>query len=178
VMEFSLIPADDPVISPDDDLAAAVAGALAVPTTTVPVPPPAPVPFGATWLFDFETGQFVQRGSSPVPVSGFAALEQWCLMAIQSVRYAHPVFSDDFGREEPEESLIGELAAGEALADWQAALVEALLVHERITSIEDFTMTWDPSTGVLYIESFTVVTDTDESVTVSDVTLRAGGDQQ
>lgn len=173
---FSLVPADDPQVSPDDDLAAAVAGALAVSSTTVPVTPDAPIPFGRTWTFDFEAGQFIRRGNSPTESTGFDALAQWCLMAIHSARYAHPVFSDDFGMEEPD-SLIGEFALGEALADWQASLVDALLVHDRITSVENFDLTWDPAAGVLTINNFDVVTDTDARVTVSDVTLRAGGGQ-
>lgn len=171
---FPLLPADDPASSPDEDLAASAAGALAPAPAATPINAPAPIPFGKTWQFDFERGQFTHTGSSPTVVTGFSALEEWCQMAIHSARYAHEVFSDVFGMDEPDD-LIGNFAIGEALADWQAALVDALMVHDRITSVENFDMVWDPSTGILTINSFDIVTDEDARVTVSDVTLQAGG---
>lgn len=175
--QFTLLPAEDPQSTPDDQVAAAVAGALAAPASQTPVTPDPPVPFGRSWQFDFEQGRFIREGGSPAPTSGlFGGLVQWCLMAIHSARYAHPVFSDAFGMENPDD-LIGEFADGEALADWQRHLVEALLVHERITSVENFDLDWDPSTGILTINSFDVVTDEDQRVSISDVTLNAGGGQ-
>lgn len=173
---FTMLPADT-ASSPADDLAAAVAGALATPQSTLPVTPATPQPFGNSWEFDFEAGQFVRTGSSPKAAAEFAALEQWCLMAIFSARFAHPVFSDDFGMEEPD-ALMGEFAIGEALADWQQHLVEALLVHDRVTSIEDLDLSWDPSTGVLTINAMTVVTDEEGAgLTMAAVSVPVGGGQ-
>lgn len=168
---FTLLPANDPRLTADEELAAAAAGALAVPAAFNPVADPEPLPFGRSWLFDFELGQFVKVGSFPIETAGFGALAQWCLMAIHSARYAHPVFSDGFGMEEPD-GVIGEFATGEALSDWQRNLVDALMVHERITSVENFDMLWDPTSGVLTINSFDVITDEDQTMTVTDVTLQ------
>lgn len=175
-LPFSMLPAEDPQTSPDDQVAAAVAGALALPTgLQQPVPDPPEQPFGRSWIFDFEAGQFVWAGESPADTfSLFGALEQWCLMAIHSARYAYPCFTDEFGMEDPD-SLQGHFAEGELLVDWQAHLVDALMVHDRITSVENFDMDWDPTVGVLTINSFDVITDEDQTVTVSDVTLKAGG---
>lgn len=170
----SLTPINDPVVTPADDLAAAGAGAVAVPTSQIPVSDPPPEPFGYTWVFDWDLGQFIGTGDSPAITTKYGALGEWCEMAIHAYRYANPVFSDAFGMDEPD-SLIGEFALGEALGDWQQALIEALMVHERITSVGDFDMTWDAAEGVLTINSFTVTTDEDQTVTVSDVTLKAGG---
>lgn len=171
--DFALLPADDPQSSPDDDLAAAVSGALALPDQITPIDPTPAAPFGISWRFDWQRGQFIRVGQSPAQTAGFDSLAEWCLMAVHSARYAHPVFSDDFGMEEPE-SVIGEFAEGEALSDWQRAIVEALMVHDRITSVENFELDWDPSQGILTILSMDVVTDEDQTVTVSDVTLQAG----
>lgn len=167
---FSMLPADAQS-TPSDDLSAAVAGALAVPQSTLPVPAAVPQPLGNTWVFDFEAGQFVRAGSSPAVTSDLGALEQWCLMAIHSARYAHPVFSDEFGMEKPD-APIGEFAQGEVLADWQQSLVEALLVHDRVSAVEDIDLSWDPSTGILTINGMTVVTDENAGVTVSDVSVQ------
>jgi hypothetical protein len=172
--DYSLTPADDPQSSPQADLDAANAGALASQDAVVPVDPDPVVPLGASWLFDWNAGQFVRTGQSPSPVSELDALVEWAQMAIHTGRYAHPIFSDVFGVDEPD-SVIGEFAVGEALADWQRELVEALMVHDRITSVENITLDWDPTTGVLTILSLDIITDKDATVTVSDVTLQAGG---
>lgn len=172
--DFTLIPPDDPQSSPTDDLDASVAGALALPDVTTPVTEDPPMPFGRTWRFDWENGQFVQSGQSPVDAIGLEAVAEWCEMAIHTARYSSPIFTDEFGMERPDE-VIGEFAVGEVLADYQRNLIEALMVHERIASIENVELRWDPTVGVLYIDNLDVVTDEDETVTVSDVTLRAGG---
>lgn len=174
--QFTLLPADDPQTTPDEQVAAAIAGALAVPSSQTPVAPPAPQPLGRSWRFDFEVGQFVRAGASPANTTGFGALEQWCLMAIKSARYAHAVFSDEFGMEDPD-STMGHFAEGEILIDWQQHLIEALMVHDRITSVENFDLSWDAASGVLTINNFDVVTDEDQTVSISDVTLVLGGAQ-
>lgn len=164
VDDLPLVPDDDLGSTPDEDLDAAAASALeAWPT---PAEGRQPVPFGKTPLFDFEKGRFVKRGGlegtdspgAPVFVSGVDALKQWCLMAIYSARFAHPVFTGAFGMEIPE-SVIGE-ATGipVAIADWGARMQEALLVHDRIVSVEDYEGVWDAEEGII-TTSFTVITD-------------------
>lgn len=167
--DFTLLP-DDVVLSADEDLQAAAAGALALPDDVTPAVDPAPEPLGRTWQFDWEARRFVRRGQSPAETSGFGALEQWCLMAIHSARYAHAVFSDEFGMEDPDAPL-GEFAVGEILADWQRNLVDALLVHERITAIENVDVTWDPSDGTLYLNGFDVVTDEEQRLTFGELAI-------
>jgi hypothetical protein len=172
--DYSVTPADDPQSTSQADLDAAAAGALASQDAVVPVDPEPVQPFGSSWLFDWANGQFVRVGQSPMPVSEVNALAEWAQMAIRTGRYAHPVFSDEFGVDEPD-SVVGEFARGEALADWQRELVEALMVHDRVTSVENVTLDWDPTTGILTVLSLDIVTDEDTTVTVSDVTLQAGG---
>lgn len=172
--DFTLIPADDPSSSPADDLAAAAQSAQAIPTPAQPVTDPAPQPFGISWRFDWEQGQFLRTGQSPAQTADFDSLAEWCEMAIHSARFAHPVFSNQFGMEEPD-SVIGEIATGEVLADWQRSLIEALLVHDRITTVENISLDWDPGAGTLTVQQLDVVTDEDKRLTVSDVTLQAGG---
>lgn len=174
--QFTLLPAEDPQTTPDDQVAAAVAGALAQPSSQTPVADPAPQPFGRSWQFDFEQGQFIHAGDAPADTTGFGALEQWLVMAAKSARYAHAVFSDEFGMENPD-STMGYFAEGEILVDWQQAMVEAWMVHDRVTSVENFDLTWDPTDGVLTINNVDIVTDEDQTVSLSDVTLNLGGAQ-
>lgn len=172
--DFTMLPADDPQTAAADDLNAAIAGAVALPDQITPVAAPAPTPFGNSWLFDWDQGQFVRVGKSPAQTADFATLNEWIQMAIHAARYAHPVFSDAFGMEEPDD-IIGEFADGEALQDWQAALVDAILVHDRVTAVQNVSLDWDPATGNLTIVTMDVITDQDETIQVSDVTLQAGG---
>lgn len=172
--DFTLLPADDPQSTPAADLAAAVQGALTLPDVTTPVNATPADPLGRSWPFDWEAGQFIRQGQSPGNVSGLDAVAEWCLMAMHSARFAHPTFSDEFGMEHPE-SVVGEFATGETLADWQRHLIEALMVHDRVTSIQNLELRWDPTQGVLYIDQMDVVTDEDKTVTVSDVALTVGG---
>lgn len=172
--DFTMLPVDDPQTSAADDVAAATAGALALPDSVPVAPDDPPVPFGKSWRFNWEAGQFVRVGEAPAETTGFGALEEWCQMALHSARFAHPVFSDDFGMEEPE-SLIGEFARGESLADWERHLIEALLVHDRVSAVQNVTLRWDSTQGVLYVDSLDVVTDEDDVLRVGGIALQVGG---
>jgi hypothetical protein len=170
-LDFNLVPTDDETLSPADELAASIAGAVTEDGFVASLPDTSPaVPFGRTWIFDFETGRFLRAGTSPVPTTGFGALQQWVLMAVKSARFAHAVFSDDFGMEEPD-AAIGELFVAEGISDYEQRLREAVLVHDRVTALENFEATYDPVAGVLAIAYFEVVTDEEERVPVTDITL-------
>lgn len=167
--DFPLIPDPEPDLSPEDDLAAA-ARSLAEAADTPVLEEEPPEPFGKTPLFDFERGRLVRAGSSPVYVSGLRAVEQWCLMALHTARYAHPVVSDDFGMEEPD-GLRGHVFEEELASDWGERLEDALLFHDRITAVEDVTVRWFPEHGLLLAE-FVAVTDEEETLAVGPLSVR------
>ena len=114
--------ADEEEIQPEDDL----------------------VPFGMTWAFNFETGRFQNDGGDAAKVYGEDALMQWCLMAVNSTRFTHDVFSEAFGIENLDD-IIGALMASEMADEFEARLRDALLVHDRIVDIEDVEVTFDPA---------------------------------
>lgn len=163
---FELLPADDEGVPPAADLDAAAASAVAADAPVVSAPPE---PFGRTPLFDFEEGRYVRAGGSPVWVTGLRALEQWCLMAIHTARYAHPVFSARFGMDRPE-SPIGVVDVQEEMSDWGERLRDALLVHDRIVSVENYSAFFDAPSQVVYF-SFDVVTDEEERLAFTAVPL-------
>lgn len=169
-LDFELLPADDEGLSPPEELAASIAGAVAEPGAIIPEADPAPTPFGRSWAFDYETRRFIRAGTSPVVTTGAGALKQWILMVVNSARFAHAVFTDEFGMEHPEQG-IGDLRAAQIVSDYEQRLREALLVHDRITALQEFRASYDPTQGVLFITYFEVVTDEEEVVPLTDVTL-------
>jgi hypothetical protein len=164
-----------PELTPEADLEAAEASALAGVDPLSEAEPPEP--FGRTPLFNFLEGRYVRAGGSPVFVTGHEALKQWCLMAIYTARFAHPgIFSDEFGMEEPD-SVLGEAAeAQEAVSDWGERMREALLVHERIVDVQAFEATFDEDEGVVYVNMFTVVTDEEDEVPVGGLAVPVGAE--
>lgn len=165
---FELLPADDdPQLPPDVALDAAAASAAADPSLQPVVEDP-PEPFGRTPLFDFEAGRFVRRGGSPVWVTGFEALKQRVLMAILSARYAHSVFSDEFGAEGLN-GLLGRLDE-QVTDDARQIIRDAVLVLDRVVDVT-LTPSFDPLSGILSIPDLTVVTDEDVELPFSDLNL-------
>jgi hypothetical protein len=57
------------------------------------------------------------------------------------------------------------------ISDYEQHLREAVLVHDRVTALQDFKASYDPIEGVLSIHYFEVVTDEDEVVPLRDITL-------
>jgi hypothetical protein len=168
---FEMLPPDDEGVSAEADLEAAAASALedAGAETAAEDEEPAR-PFGRTWVFDFGKGRFVRQGGAPAETRGAGALQMWCLMAVHSARYAHRVFSDDFGMEHPEDPM-GRLLTDERVAEYAERLQEALLVHDRIVAVENFDAAFDPSQGVLLIRSFDVVTDDEDRIPFDGLTI-------
>lgn len=170
-LRFELLPADDEFVSDVAALDAAAAGAIEATGGPPVLADAAPAPYGRSWEFDFDEGRFRRTGGSPAEVRGQDTLKQWCLMAVHSARFAHAVFSDEFGMEDPEE-VIGEVVVEEMVPDFERHLTEALLVHDRVASIENFDAEYDPAEGILYITSLDVVTDEEDGAPLSLAGLR------
>lgn len=154
-----LLPSDD-LRTPEDDLDAAIAGALEDPATIESEEPPA-IPLGMSWAFDWERGRFKRRGGSPAEVRGIDALVQWLEMARRVKRDAHDVFSPQFGMDGPEDWM-GHVDVAEAASDYGAQLSEAWGVHDRVASVEDFTAHFEEDEETIFIDRLHVVTDTDQ----------------
>jgi hypothetical protein len=165
-LEFPLIPTEEG-LSAEQDLQAAAEAALA------PAPAEAeaaPAPYGRSWAFDFVNRRMVRRGDAPAEVEGVDALVQWCLMAVYSVRYAHAVFTDNFGMEQPYQ-LLGLADPTPYVLDMERKLKSALTVHDRIVNVQNYRASYDPTQGVLFIEHFEVVTDEEDVIPISGLEL-------
>lgn len=131
------------------------------------------IPFGMSWAYDWDAGHFVRSGSGAVPVYGEDALAEWCQMAIAATRSAHAVFTEAFGIESLD-AIIGHVMADEIPAEFEARLRDALLVHERIVDIQDISIDYDVGSDVLSFDAFSVITDEEESVELTDSNLNLG----
>lgn len=168
---FELLPADDDDIPADLALDAAATSAIAVDDPAAPLDEEQPEPFGMSWEFDYERGRFKRAGAAPAEVRGLDALKQRCLMALHTARFAHPVFTDAFGMEDPED-LIGEVHVEDRIGDYERRVREALLaLDERISDVTDFSASYDPTVGVLTIDKFSVITDEDEQLSLAGVII-------
>lgn len=168
---FELLPVDDEDFSPEADLAAAAASALEEPDAQVPESEDPPEPAGYTWAFDFTAGRFVRHGSAPAVVSGRAAVEQRCLMALNSARYAHAVFSPAFGVEDPMHGvgLAGD-EAREAADDWRVKVREALLVFDDVTDVQ-LTVVYDPLAAAIFLRDLVVTTNEEVELSFPDIRI-------
>jgi hypothetical protein len=169
---FELIPDDDDLApSADEELNAAAASALEDPEAPITVPTDDPDPLGYSWAFDFAAGRFIRQGGRPARVTGYKALEQRCLMALYSARYAHAVFSDTFGVERPQEG-IGEAGDGAHVAaeDWRVQLREALLAFDDVADVSLDTG-YDPVDGVIYIWNLVVTTNEEVELPFDDIAI-------
>lgn len=125
-----------------------------------------PLPFGRTWAFDFETGQFLRHGTAPAVVNELDGLRVWIEKTLRTARGAHPIYSENYGTDFPYEG-IGEPFSAEAVGVLTTAISEALLVHDRILDVTEFTFTGDLSSDVLFV-NFRVLVD-DEELEFADV---------
>lgn len=156
---LELLPEED-VVSPEEDVEAAVASALA--PDFVSLPGQIPTPLGRTWRFDWSSGRFFRRGSSPAEARGPDALIEWCQMALHSGRFAHAFFGDDFGVEDAEDP-IGSPATAE---NKEEQIRRAFLQHDRIAAVDNVQIVGDPATGDIQVRYLEVITDDDDRIEV------------
>ena len=149
-LSVDLVPPDPGLINPDLALDAALA-------PVDDTDQAASIPFGRSWRFDFIAGQFIKDGQAPKITYELDSLVVWVEKCLRTSRYAHEIYSDDFGIEGPFD-VIGMQANDEVLGAYQDAITEALLVHDRITAVEDFSFTQDPFDEAVFA-SFTVILD-------------------
>jgi hypothetical protein len=161
---YTLLPADPGVMSPDLALEAALA-------PVIEIAPPTPMPLGKGWAFDFENQAFIRAGSSPAEVFDTDNLRIWIEKTLRTARFAHPVYTDVYGIEDKDE-MIGQPFDGTLAAQYQNAVVDALMVHDRIAAVDNFYFQNDPMAEQVYV-SFTVTLDqeADQTIQVSSIPL-------
>jgi hypothetical protein len=113
---------------------------------------PAPQ-YGKSWLFDFEKGDFVLDGTGRVvEADGHTAWVQWCVKTVLTQRFAHVIYSFDYGTEL--EEALKQPSRKAVEAELERVITEALLVDPRTEMVRDFTFEWE---GDAVKVSFTAV---------------------
>lgn len=113
---------------------------------------PAPK-YGKSWLFDFAKGDFVTDGAGRVKgADGHTAWAQWCVKTVLTERFAHVIYSTDYGTEI--EQALKQPSRRAVEAELERVITEALLVDPRTERVTDFDFEWD---GDIVKVSFTVV---------------------
>jgi len=119
-----------------------------------------PVPIGRTWLFDFNSGEFIMSGNAPKksPNDEQIVLQQWIRRALSTERYGYIIYPDWFGIELNQ--VVSGTLTGQAAHDHIATQVrETLIMHDRISDVIDIVATQE--NGILYV-SMTVLLDREE----------------
>lgn len=129
--DFTLIPVDEEDFSADEELAAFV-DADTIPLLSAE--PDERQPVGLTWLLDFDTGQL---GPRPQVVRGAQSVAMWAFVALRTQRDRHPMFSADFGMDEPDR-LIGRVEDTARRAQYVADIKDTLGIHPNITNVGNF----------------------------------------
>lgn len=102
---------------------------------------PAPK-YGKSWLFDFAKGDFVVDGTGRVvEADGHTAWVQWCVKAVLTERFAHVIYSTDYGSEI--EQALKQPSRKAVEAELERVITEALLVDPRTEQVKDFTFEWE-----------------------------------
>lgn len=168
---LELLPPTDAAVTPEQDLSAAIASVLADPLDPREITDDAPQPLGRSWRFDYDAGRFVRAGAGPAAVSGADALVEWATTALHTARFAHPIYSEAFGRDRPN-ALIGEGVGDEQEADLGVGIRNTLLVHDRIAAVEIGSIAFDPIAGILTISGLTIFTDEDDELNLDTLGVR------
>jgi len=95
---------------------------------------------GRSWLFDFGQFRFVtdrSRARAPARVTGIPQLQNWVEKAIYTSRGSLPIYSDDYGLEEPD-LIIGSPFTSAAAASLRRRVEECVTFHPKIIGIDDF----------------------------------------
>ena len=98
--------------------------------------------YGKSWLFDFKKGDFVVDGAGRVTeADGHRAWIQWCVFTVLTQRFAHVIYSFDYGTELKEALRQPSRRAVEA--ELERVINEALLADPRTEMVRNFVFEWE-----------------------------------
>jgi len=75
-----------------------------------------------------------------VEADGYQAWAQWCVKAVLTERFAHVIYSDDYGAEL--EQALKQPSRKAIEAELERVITEALLVDPRTEVVRDFSFEW------------------------------------
>ena len=125
------------------------------------------IAYPKSWLFDFDTGDFVLDGAGRIVIAdGHRAWAQWCVKTVLTERFAYLAYSGNYGVEIDKALKQPTHAAVET--EVERTITEALLVDPRTYTVRDFSFEWRGDE--LYV-SFTVIPVVGEAARIEGVKL-------
>lgn len=160
---------DSSIPSPEVQLRAVESELAQAPTDVDLVIDAVPTPVGRGYAFDPRVKGFIvgTSGRGILQTHGIDTLKVWILKCIHTQRGVHPIYSDDFGMDEPFAPIGGSLDDS-VLGEYEEQLRSALTYHPRISGIADFAAEPTPM-GDGYSVAFTVVLDDDSAIPISNL---------
>ncbi|MCC8168822.1 MAG: DUF2634 domain-containing protein [Oscillospiraceae bacterium] len=109
-----------------------------------------------TYKFDFKTGEFVMKNGSPAVLSGLDALKMWIEKCLRTQLGRYSIYNGTGYGANIEDLVIGNTYGIDfAESELQREIETALLKHDNINSLTDFSVT---RSGDLLTVSFTLDT--------------------
>ncbi len=99
------------------------------------------IAYPKSWLFDFDTGDFVLDGAgNVVEADGLTAWAQWCVKAVLTQRLAFVVYNWDYGVDI--ENVMKQPTRAVTEAELEKEITEALMTDPRTAEVKNFTFEW------------------------------------
>jgi len=99
------------------------------------------IAYPKSWLFDFDTGDFVLDGAgNVVEADGLTAWAQWCVKAVLTQRLAFVVYNWDYGVDL--ENVMKQPTRAVTEAELEKEITEALMTDPRTAEVKNFTFEW------------------------------------
>jgi hypothetical protein len=155
-------PLEAGVEPPDADEELALEDELAGSDDALIVEQEPPAPLGRTPAIDFVERTFVPSlAGGPLMLYGLDTLGQWVEKCLRTRRGAHPAVHPDFGVDiTPSDLMDGGPADPAELAEAEDDWTRALLVHPRISEVDEWDFDIDPDDDAVYV-TFRVVPEGD-----------------
>ena len=99
------------------------------------------IAYPKSWLFDFDTGDFVLDGAGKVvEADGLTTWAQWCVKAVLTQRLAFVVYNWDYGVNI--ENVMKQPTRAVIEAELEKEITEALMTDPRTAEVKNFTFEW------------------------------------
>ena len=95
---------------------------------------------GKSFLFDFETGEFVIKDGKPVEATGYDALKIWIDKILRTPANKYDVYikKDEYGIEDLKELITSDLPYPFIKSEIERLIKETLLKNTAIKSVQNF----------------------------------------
>lgn len=123
------------------------------------------IDFKPSLMWNLEKGDFVRTAANNIPRNdGYEAFKVWCVKTVATERYSCLAYSDDIGTEM--EDILTESDRETVELAIERTIQEALSVNPRVSSVEEFSFSWE--TGHVSV-TFTVFSVDGEPFTVDSI---------